>query len=62
MIDECPANLIFKKFMFASALQKKEEPYEVKYSYLLYINRLCVTHILREKVMYESHACLYARH
>ena len=62
MIDEYASDPDFKDVMSAIALQKKEEPYSLQDGYLLYGNRLCVTHSLREKVMYESHAPPYAGH
>ena len=62
MIDEYASDPDFKDVMSAIALQKKEEPYFLQDGYLLYGNRLCVTHSLREKVMYESHAPPYAGH
>ena len=45
--------------MSSLALGKKEEPYHVKDGFLLLNYRLCITHKLREKVMYESHAPPY---
>ena len=62
MIDEYASDPDFNNVMSAIALQKKEEPYSLQDGYLLYGNRLCVTHSLREKVMYESHAPPYAGH
>ena len=62
MIDEYAIDPDFKDIMSAIALGKKEEPFSVQDGYLLYGNRLCVTHSLREKVMYESHAPPYAGH
>ncbi|MCO5567329.1 hypothetical protein L7F22_021019 [Adiantum nelumboides] len=46
----------------AIALGKKEEPFTLQDGYLLHGNRLCITHSLREKVMFESHAPPYAGH
>ena len=62
MIDEYAIDPDCKDIMSAIALGKKEEPFSVQDGYLLYGNRLCVTHSLHEKVMYESHAPLYAGH
>ena len=62
MIDEYATDPDFKDIVFAIAMGKNEEPYHVKYGYLLNSNRLCVTHNLRNKVMYESHAPPYAGH
>ena len=62
MIDDYAIDNDFKDVMSAIALGKKEEPYTLQDGYLLYGNRLCVTHSLREKVMLESHALPYAGH
>ena len=62
MIDEYAMDPDFKDIMSAIALGKKEEPFNVQDGYLLHGNRLCVTHSLREKVMFESHAPPYAGH
>ena len=62
MIDEYAKDLDFKNVMSTIALGKKEEPYNVQDGYLLYGNRLCVTHSLHEKVMYELHAPPHAGH
>ena len=62
MIDEYAMDLDFKDVMFAIAMRKNEKPFTVKDGYLLYGNWLCVTHALRDKVMYESHAPPYAGH
>ena len=62
MLDEYAIDPHFKDVMFAIALGKKEEPFNVQDGYLLYGNRLCVTQALREKVMFESHAPPYAGH
>ena len=62
MIDEYAMDPNFKDVMSAIALGKKEEPYNLQDGYLLYGNRLCVTQLLREKVMYESHAPPYVGH
>ena len=62
MIDEYAIDPDYKDVMSAIALGKNEEPFTLKDGYLLYGNRLCVTHSLRDKVMYESHAPPYARH
>ena len=59
MIYKYAIDLEFKDVMLAFALPKKQEPYCVKDGYLLFGNRLCVTHSMRDKVMYESHASLY---
>ncbi|MCO5579340.1 hypothetical protein L7F22_033196 [Adiantum nelumboides] len=52
----------FKDVISAIALGKKEEPFTMEDGYLLHGNQLCITHSLREKVMYESHAPPYAGH
>ena len=53
----------FKDGMFVIALGKIEEPFHVKYGYFLYYdNRLCVTHDMRDKVMYKCHAPPHAGH
>ena len=62
MIDEYATDQYFKDVMSAIAMGKNKEPFIVKDGYLLYGNRLCVTHALRDKVMYESHAPPYAGH
>ncbi|MCO5579963.1 hypothetical protein L7F22_033830 [Adiantum nelumboides] len=62
MIDEYAINPDFKDVISAIALGKKEEPFTLEDGYLLHGNRLCSTHSLREKVMYESHAPPYAGH
>ena len=62
MIDEYAFDPNFKDVMYAITMGKNEEPFHVKYGYLLYGNRSCVTHNLREKVMFESHASPYAGH
>ena len=62
MIYEYATYLNFKYVMFAIALGKREEPYAAKDNYLLYGNRLCVTHSIHDKVIHESHACPYAVH
>ena len=62
MIDYYAIDLYFRDVMSTIALGKIEEPFHVKYGYLLYNNRLCVTHALRDKVMYESHAPPYVGH
>ena len=62
MIDEYATDQDFKDVMSAIAMGKNEEPFTVRDGYLLYGNRLCVTHALRDKVMYESHAPPYAGH
>ena len=59
MIEKYAVDLDFENKMFALALRKKQEPYNVKESFFIYGNRLCVTHSLFEKVMYESHALPY---
>ncbi|MCO5588471.1 hypothetical protein L7F22_042428 [Adiantum nelumboides] len=56
MIDEYAIDPDFKDVISAIALGKKEEPFTLEDGYLLHGNRLCITHSLREKVMYESHA------
>ena len=53
MVDEYATYPHFKDVVSAIALGKKEEPFSVQDSYLLYGNRLCVTQALREKVMFE---------
>ena len=55
MIDKYATNLNFKEIMFALALGKKDQPYDVKDIFVLYSNRLHFTCSLCEKVMYESH-------
>ncbi|MCO5582921.1 hypothetical protein L7F22_036824 [Adiantum nelumboides] len=62
MIDEYAIDPDFKDVISAIALGKKEEPFTLEDGYLLHGNRLCITHSLREKVMYESHAPPYAGH
>ncbi|MCO5590784.1 hypothetical protein L7F22_044759 [Adiantum nelumboides] len=62
MIDEYAIDPDFKDVISAIALAKKEEPFTLKDGYLLHGNRLCITHSLREKVMYKSHAPPYAGH
>ena len=62
MIYEYAIDTNFKDVMPAIALGKIEEPFCVKDGYLLYGNRLCVTHNMCKKVMYESHAPPYAGH
>ncbi|MCO5562635.1 hypothetical protein L7F22_016263 [Adiantum nelumboides] len=62
MIDEYAIDPDFKDVISAIALGKKEEPFTLEDGYLLHGNRLCITHSLCEKVMYESHAPPYARH
>ena len=52
----------FEDVMSTIALGKTEEPFHVKDSYLLYGNRLCVTHNMHEKVMYEAQVPPYAGH
>ena len=59
MVDEYAMDPNFKDVMSAFAIGKKEEPYDLKYGYLLYGNWLCVTHGLHDKVMYETHAPPY---
>ncbi|MCO5579331.1 hypothetical protein L7F22_033186 [Adiantum nelumboides] len=58
MIDEFDPD--FKDVVSAIALGKKEEPFTLQDGYLIHGNRLCSTRSLREKVMFESHAPLYA--
>ena len=62
MIDEYATDPNFKDIMSAIAMGKNEEPYHVKDGCLLYGIKLCVTHNLRDKVMYKSHAPPYAIH
>ena len=62
MVDEYATDPDLKDIMSVFAIGKKEEPYDLKDGYLLYGNRLCITHGLREKVMYETHAPPYAGH
>ena len=59
MIDEYATDSDFKDVMSAIALGKKEEPYSLHDGYLLYGNRLCITQLLREKVM--NHMLLLMR-
>ena len=61
MIDEYAIDPDFKYVMFAIELEKIEEPFHVKDGYLLYDNRLCVTHNMHDKVRYEPHAPPYVR-
>ena len=51
MIDEYATDPHFKDVMSAIALGKKEEPFSVHDGYLLYGNRLCVTHNMHNKLM-----------
>ena len=62
MIYEYARDMDFKDVMSMIALGKVEESFHVKHGYLLYSNRLCVTYNMRDKVMYETHAPLYAGH
>ena len=67
MTNEYAIDPDFKYVMSVIAIGKNEEPFHVKDGHLLYGNRLCVTHNLQDKVMYESHAppyagCPYAGH
>ena len=62
MIDEYAMDPEFKYVMSAITMGNNEEPFHVKYGYLLYGNKLCATHNLHDKVMYESHAPPYAGH
>ena len=62
MIDEYAIDTDFKVVMPAIAMGKNEEPFHLKDGYLLYGNRLCVTHNMGGKVMYESHAPPYEKH
>ena len=62
MIDEYDLDSNFKDGISVAALGKTKEPFHVNESYLLYGNGLCVTHNMRNKVMYESHGHLYAGH
>ena len=57
MMHEYAIDTAFKDVMFAIALGKIEEPFHVKDGYLLYNNRLCVTHNMCDKFLYESHIC-----
>ena len=59
MIDEYAIDPDYKDVMSAIAMGKNEEPFTLKDDYLLYGNWLCVTHSLRDKVMYKSHAPPY---
>ena len=61
MIDEYAGDLKFKDVIFAIAFGKIEEQFHVKDVYLLYNNRSCVTHNMRNKVMHKSHAPPYTR-
>ncbi|MCO5600864.1 hypothetical protein L7F22_054981 [Adiantum nelumboides] len=56
MVDDCAIDPDFCNVMSAIALGKTQEPYVVQEGYLLYGSWLCVTKVLREKVMYESYA------
>ncbi|MCO5555307.1 hypothetical protein L7F22_008852 [Adiantum nelumboides] len=62
MIDEYAIGPDFKDVISPIALGKKEEPFTLEDNYLLHGNQLCITHSLREKVMYKSHAPPYAGH
>ena len=62
MIDEYATDQDFRDIITSLALGKKEEPYTIQDGYLLHGHRLCITHSLREKVMYESHVPPYAGH
>ena len=62
MIGEYAIDLDFKDIMSAIAQGKKEEPFNVQDGFILDGNRLCATHSLCDKVMYESHVPPYARH
>ena len=62
MLDDYATSLEFKDIMSKLALGKQEEPYDVKDGFLLYGNRLYVSHYLHEKVMYESHVSPYTGH
>ncbi|MCO5609985.1 hypothetical protein L7F22_064220 [Adiantum nelumboides] len=62
IIDEYAIDPDFKDAISAIELGKKEEPFTLQDGYLLHGNRQCVTHSLRENVMYESHAPPYAGH
>ena len=62
MMNEYAMDPNFKNVMSAIAMGKNEEPFTIKDGYLLYDNWLCVTHALRDKVMYESHTPPYAGH
>lgn len=52
MIDEYNSDLDYENVMLPITWQKNEEPYSLQDGYLLYGNRICVTHLLREKVNY----------
>ena len=62
MIDEYAIDMDFKDVMYAMALRNIEESFHVKNGYLIYVNTLCVTHNMHNKVMYEFHAPPYAGH
>ena len=62
MVDEYAIDLYFKDIRLEIALRNKEEPFNVQDGFLLYGKRLCVTHRLCNKIMYESHVSPYAGH
>ena len=62
MIDAYASDIDFANAISALAIGKTQDPYILKYGFLLYELRLCVTQALREKVMNESHAPPYAGH
>ena len=62
MMDEYAIDLNFKDVVFAIALGKIEYPFYIRDGYLLYSNRLYITHNLCERVTHESNAPSYARH
>ncbi|MCO5603082.1 hypothetical protein L7F22_057227 [Adiantum nelumboides] len=62
MTNEYAIDPYFKDVISTVALGKKEGPFTLQDGYLLHGNRLCITHSLCEKVMYESHAPPYAEH
>ncbi|MCO5562904.1 hypothetical protein L7F22_016540 [Adiantum nelumboides] len=62
MIDEYAIDPDCKDVILAIALGKKEEPFTLEDGYLLHGKSLCITHSLREKVMYESYALPYVGH
>ena len=62
MINEYAIGTEFKNVTSAIALGEIEELFHVKDVYLLYNNRLCVTHNMHNKIMYEFHGPPCAGH
>ena len=62
MIDAYAIDPNFKDIMSAFAIGKREESFTLEDGYLLHGDKLCVTHPLREKVMYESYVPPYLGH